>query len=127
MCTTEFPVCTYKDIVIIYFIGKLTGIVTTTRITHATPACGYAHSAHREWEFVTADDGCEDIATQLINGDVGRQLRVRSCSSYVVYTIFQIVDQFEFCSFNNTHVMCKIIGRNRDFNYTIIGSMKLAI
>lgn len=48
--------------------GKSIGIVTTARITHATPAAVYAHSAHRNWE----DDskipaGCEqkDIAQQL--------------------------------------------------------------
>lgn len=27
--------------------GKAVGMVTTTRITHATPACMYAHSAER--------------------------------------------------------------------------------
>ena len=30
--------------------GKDTGFVTTTRITHATPASLYAHSADRDWE-----------------------------------------------------------------------------
>ena len=30
--------------------GLATGIVTTTRLTHATPAALYAHSAHRDWE-----------------------------------------------------------------------------
>ena len=30
--------------------GKATGIVTTARITHATPAALYAHSAERYWE-----------------------------------------------------------------------------
>ena len=29
--------------------GKATGIVTTARITHATPAAMYAHSAERYW------------------------------------------------------------------------------
>ena len=27
-----------------------TGIVTTTRVTHATPASAYANSADRSWE-----------------------------------------------------------------------------
>ena len=30
--------------------GMSTGIVTTTRVTHATPASSYAHSADRGWE-----------------------------------------------------------------------------
>jgi alkaline phosphatase len=53
--------------------GLSTGIVTTTRITHATPAATYAKSPERNWEdnsqlpagAVAA--GCEDIASQLIN------------------------------------------------------------
>ena len=52
--------------------GKSVGIVTTTRVTHATPASAYAHSANRDWE--TYDEnfqkffnlGCRDIASQLI-------------------------------------------------------------
>ena len=50
--------------------GKSTGIISTARITHATPAAGYANSADRDFE-VQADqpEGCEvpDIATQLID------------------------------------------------------------
>ncbi|HEX7952955.1 MAG TPA: alkaline phosphatase, partial [Burkholderiales bacterium] len=30
--------------------GMATGVVTTTRITHATPAACYAHSPDRDWE-----------------------------------------------------------------------------
>ena len=30
--------------------GMSTGIVTTTRVTHATPASAYAHLADRDWE-----------------------------------------------------------------------------
>lgn len=44
--------------------------MTTTRITHATPAAAYAHSPERNWEadISTPDtDGtCKDIALQLI-------------------------------------------------------------
>ncbi|CAG5134427.1 unnamed protein product, partial [Candidula unifasciata] len=56
--------------------GKSTGIVTTTRITHATPAGAYAHSADRDWETDRAipdsEKACEDIALQLItrNSDI---------------------------------------------------------
>tara|TARA_B110000503_G_scaffold123353_1_gene188880 strand:- start:1673 stop:3559 length:1887 start_codon:yes stop_codon:yes gene_type:complete len=53
--------------------GKSTGIISTARITHATPAATYAKSADRNWEDVSdmpADAvtaGCEDIASQLVN------------------------------------------------------------
>nr|XP_061797141.1 alkaline phosphatase-like [Nerophis lumbriciformis] len=53
--------------------GKSVGIVTTTRVQHATPATSYAHSASRKW-YCDADmpasakkDGCADIASQLLN------------------------------------------------------------
>lgn len=52
--------------------GKSTGVVTTTRVTHATPAVTYAHSVDRNWESDDAmpqdakDLGCIDIATQLV-------------------------------------------------------------
>ncbi|PIK46355.1 putative alkaline phosphatase [Apostichopus japonicus] len=58
-------------------IGKSTGIVTTTRLTHATPAAGYAHSACRNWESdvnlpdEAKENGCIDIAAQLIDFDLG--------------------------------------------------------
>ncbi|KAF5405630.1 hypothetical protein PHET_00836 [Paragonimus heterotremus] len=53
--------------------GLSTGIVTTTRITHATPAACYAHSRDRNHEadlVVSPSDSsfvCDDIASQLIN------------------------------------------------------------
>ncbi|WP_077339291.1 alkaline phosphatase [Pseudocolwellia agarivorans] len=53
--------------------GKSTGVISTARITHATPAATYAKSADRNWEDVSdmpADAvtaGCEDIASQLVN------------------------------------------------------------
>uniref|UniRef100_A0A1I8PVK2 Alkaline phosphatase n=1 Tax=Stomoxys calcitrans TaxID=35570 RepID=A0A1I8PVK2_STOCA len=61
--------------------GKSTGVVTTTRITHASPSGVYAHIAHRDWEndeeiteACGSDSGLEDIAYQLINGEVGSKL-----------------------------------------------------
>ena len=42
--------------------GKATGVVSTSRITHATPAGYYAHVAFRDWE--------NDIALQCINSDM---------------------------------------------------------
>lgn len=50
--------------------GLATGIVTTARITHATPAAAYAHAADREWEVDSKVPGeasaCQDIAAQLV-------------------------------------------------------------
>ncbi|MBJ3776261.1 alkaline phosphatase [Acuticoccus mangrovi] len=49
--------------------GKAVGIVSTARITHATPAAVYAKTANRNWEG-DVPEGCtdsKDIATQLID------------------------------------------------------------
>jgi len=52
--------------------GLATGVVTTTRITHATPAATYAHSPDRNWEADVSTPpqaqalGCRDIARQLV-------------------------------------------------------------
>uniref|UniRef100_A0A182WFN8 Alkaline phosphatase n=1 Tax=Anopheles minimus TaxID=112268 RepID=A0A182WFN8_9DIPT len=66
--------------------GKATGVVTNTRITHASPAGAYASSADRDWEDdseVNADcpttpeeNKPKDIATQLVYGSVGKNLNV---------------------------------------------------
>lgn len=51
--------------------GKSVGIVTTTRVNHATPSAAYAHSVDRDWysdNEMPAEalrDGCKDIARQL--------------------------------------------------------------
>ncbi|KAK9744824.1 Alkaline phosphatase [Popillia japonica] len=58
--------------------GKKTGIVTTTRITHASPAGAYAHSANRDWESDSdgVDPNCKDIAYQLVHEEVGSKFNV---------------------------------------------------
>jgi len=61
--------------------GLSTGIVTTTRVTHATPAATYAKSPERDWEDPSKmpqqaiADGCEDIALQLINYEANLEAR----------------------------------------------------
>lgn len=61
--------------------GKSTGIVSTTRITHATPAATYARTVDRDWEndsdFPEAarEAGCTDIARQLIDSTPAMQTR----------------------------------------------------
>lgn len=62
--------------------GWATGIVTTTTVTHATPAAAYAHTPERNWESdadlseAAADAGCKDIAQQLIDFDYGNGIEV---------------------------------------------------
>ncbi|MDN3639010.1 alkaline phosphatase [Simiduia curdlanivorans] len=59
-----------------------TGIVTTARITHATPAATYAHAADRDWEndadltHEARENGCKDIAQQLVEFSVGDGIEV---------------------------------------------------
>ncbi len=56
--------------------GLSTGIVSTARITHATPAATYAKAAGRDWEADSdlpedAAGVCKDIAAQLIDWPAG--------------------------------------------------------
>ena len=52
--------------------GLSTGVVTTARLTHATPAATYAHAPERDWEDISdlpeqaVQYGCEDIASQFV-------------------------------------------------------------
>nr|XP_057911205.1 alkaline phosphatase, tissue-nonspecific isozyme isoform X2 [Doryrhamphus excisus] len=51
--------------------GKSVGIVTTTRVNHATPSAAYAHCVDRDWysdnemPAEALQGGCKDIARQL--------------------------------------------------------------
>ncbi len=65
--------------------GRSTGVVSTARITHATPAACYAHSVDRGWENDAAilqsspeahKAGYPDIARQLIEFKHGNGLEV---------------------------------------------------
>ncbi len=57
--------------------GMATGVVTTARITHATPGATYAHTPERNWEGDTElseaarKQGCADIARQMIETPFG--------------------------------------------------------
>lgn len=63
-------------------VGLSTGVVTTARITHATPAATYAKSPERDWEDdhdLTEEakaNGCKDIARQLIEFPFGDGIEV---------------------------------------------------
>lgn len=66
--------------------GKSTGIISTARVTHATPAACYAHITDRQWEGnkdlpnAARNSGVKDIAAQLIDnfgqGGIGDGLEV---------------------------------------------------
>jgi alkaline phosphatase len=65
--------------------GKSTGVVSTARVTHATPAACYAHTADRDWEADSDifrrkreayDANFPDIARQLIEFKYGDGLEV---------------------------------------------------
>lgn len=63
--------------------GKDAGLVTTTNVADASPTGVYAHVAHRDWKNnqevlkMNCDDKLvDDIAEQLVYGDVGSKLKV---------------------------------------------------
>jgi alkaline phosphatase len=61
--------------------GLATGVVSTARLTHATPAAVYAHTPNRDWEndaAVARDNGapCADIARQLVEWPAGDGLEI---------------------------------------------------
>ncbi|KAL5244728.1 hypothetical protein ACI65C_012138 [Semiaphis heraclei] len=65
--------------------GKAVGLVTTTKVTHASPAGVFAHTANRNWESdvdlamaanLTDVTQCEDIAKQLITRSPGIDIKV---------------------------------------------------
>ena len=61
--------------------GRSTGVISTARLTHATPAATYAKTVNRDWEDDTAmpEDaaaaGCSDIATQFVTHRQGMEER----------------------------------------------------
>jgi len=62
--------------------GLATGVVTTTRLTHATPGATYAHVPERNWETdsdLSAEAtaaGCRDIARQFAEFALGDGIEV---------------------------------------------------
>ncbi|XP_030376092.1 alkaline phosphatase, tissue-nonspecific isozyme [Scaptodrosophila lebanonensis] len=62
--------------------GLRTGFVTTQRVTGATGAALYAHSPDSSWEcdaamaFSSVEEGCRDVALQLVYGATGSSLNV---------------------------------------------------
>ena len=75
--------------------GLSTGIVTTARLTHATPAATYAHTSNRDWEAnsnlpaAAVAGGVKDIAAQMIDnfgaGGIGDGLEVALGGGRIYY------------------------------------------
>ena len=93
--------------------------MTTTRVTHATPAALYSHSASRYWE---SDDKlstharglCKDIARQLVEDEPGKSLNV--CANCLTKLIIQNFRKF-LVMFNFSSLKLKVIlgGGRRHF------------
>lgn len=84
-CSTQLNTTNHLNSILEWAIksGKSAGIVTTTRVTHASPAGGYAHVADRNWEcdkdVIKSNQDpkkCLDIATQLITKAPGKDFKV---------------------------------------------------
>ena len=80
--------------------GKAAGFVTTARVTHASPAGVYAHTADRDWESNAdiekacgTNHGLDDIALQLIYGEVGSKLKVMLGGGKSAFIDKQLYDQ----------------------------------
>lgn len=62
--------------------GMSTGVISTARLTHATPASTYAHVTRRGWESdinlsdEAKQEGCSDIAAQLLDFSYGNGIEV---------------------------------------------------
>ena len=62
--------------------GLATGLVSTARLTHATPAAAYAELVNRDWEDdseiegATEEDNCPDAARQFIDWNAGDHFEI---------------------------------------------------
>ncbi len=106
--------------------GLSSGIVTTTRITHATPAATYARTPERNWEDdvtmppAASAAGCRDIARQLVEPRLGQGpdvafgcgrdrflpreaggLRVSTCSTVIRYEAHSPITTKVWCPISN--------------------------
>ncbi|MEJ7847658.1 MAG: alkaline phosphatase [Pyrinomonadaceae bacterium] len=81
--------------------GKSTGIISTARLTHATPAACYAHSPDRDWEsdndiFIRRKDAYAakfpDIARQMLDFPYGDGLEVALGGGRTKYLSKEIKD-----------------------------------
>lgn len=81
--------------------GKSTGIVTNTRITHATPASAYAHCSNRLHEsdkdvrvLGGSVEDCVDVARQFIETETGKNLDVALGGGRIKFMPNTTVDEY---------------------------------
>jgi len=78
--------------------GMSTGIVSTTSLTHATPAATYAHTPERTWENdsdlpkTAVSLGCRDIARQFLDFNVGDGIEVALGGGRLHFTPADTID-----------------------------------
>ena len=70
------------------FVGKRAGVVTTARLTHASPAAAFAHAADRGWESDSdlpedAVGVCPDIASQFIDNPINNRINVSDANQLI--------------------------------------------
>lgn len=73
----------------------LSGVVSTSRLTHATPAALYAHTYDRDWECdsefdtlngtVSQPEDLHDIAWQFVNEEPGKNIKVALAGGYPAF------------------------------------------
>lgn len=97
--------------------GLSTGFVTTTRVTHATPAALYSHTSDRRWEceakmpLDARQKGCKDIGRQLIEDLPGKKFNVimgggRQClESNITGTTNDPIDTWACVSADGRHLI----------------------
>jgi alkaline phosphatase len=71
--------------------GLATGLVSTTRLTHATPASAYAKTPNRDWEDAPVD-GCPDIASQFVDWKAGDGFEVALAGGRSVFLPNTVAD-----------------------------------
>lgn len=114
----------HREDLIFLFAGKSTGLVTTTRVTHATPAALYAHTYSRYWE----DDGkvppaarpsCKDIARQLLEEEPGRNITVRNnipaCAAEIYSTFCTLCNFDDYISLNKVRKLWYLISEGNRY------------
>lgn len=101
----EVKICIYYIVIVLSCTFNQNGVLF--RITHASPAGAYAHTADRDWEDdskVQRDNEnpifCEDIASQLINRSPGKDINV-NCSLYTYGSISSYFQDFLHLLFIN--------------------------
>ena len=103
--------------------GLSTGVISTARITHATPAATYAKSAERNWEDISDMPseavalGCKDIASQLVNFEQNLEKRYQGVDVDGIEVMFGGGRRHflpKDIAFNSTDAMSEVEGDRTD-------------